>query len=111
MPSTRPLEGWDEERRDALARAAISVGWAGHLPTIGVLLLGYVPTCQAPPTRDELTRMITHRDNPTGSWDGPAWEEPKLFTAEELAELDRQVPWPSTDPDRSQDPDEVNAQE
>jgi Family of unknown function (DUF6042) len=111
MPSTRPLEGWDQERRDALARAVISEGWAGHLPTIGVLLLGYVPTCQAPPTRDELTRMITQRDNPTGSWDGPAWEEPKLFTAEELAELDRQVPWPSTDPDRSQDPDEVNAQE
>ncbi len=110
MPSTRPLEGWDQEPRDTLARAAISEGWAGHLPTIGVLLLGNVPSCQAPPTQDELARVIAHRRNPSGSWDGPAWEEPEPFTAETLAELDRHYPGPA-DPDGPEDPDEVNAEE
>ena len=52
MPSTQSLEGWEENRRDSLVRAAISEGWAGHLPAIGVLLPGCVPSFRHPrPTR------------------------------------------------------------
>ncbi len=110
MASTRPLQGWDQSHRDALAHAVMGEGWAGHLPTVGTLLLAYVPVCQAPPTEDELAKVITSPANPTGSWDAPAWEVPPTFTAEELAELDREFPhW--ADSDGPQDPDEVNAQE
>ncbi len=110
MASTQPLEGWDKSQREQLAHAVMDEGWARHLPTVGPILLIDVPLCDAPPTQDELAKVIASPTNPTGSWDAPAWEPPEPLTAEELVELRRDFPeW--TDPDEPEDPDEVNARQ
>jgi hypothetical protein len=99
---TEPLEGWDEEQRAKIQRDIFDTGLTRHLPTIGTLLVVAVTTFEEPPTQDDLVDAITSPNNPSGSWDGPAWEEPKRYTAEELARLTAGFGPPDEEPE---DPD------
>jgi Family of unknown function (DUF6042) len=67
-----------------------------------------VPSFDQPPTLDDLSKVIASPSNPEGSWDASAWEEPKPFTAEELASLRAEFGHPGEEPE---DPDTANADE
>jgi hypothetical protein len=103
---TKPLEGWDEEQRAIIQRDIFDTGLSRHLPTVGALLVVAVASFEEPPTKDDLARVITSPTNPGGSWDGPGWEEPKRYTAEELARLRADFGPPGEEPE---DPDEAYA--
>jgi hypothetical protein len=105
---TKPLEGWDEEQRARIQRDVFATGLSRHLPHAGAVLLAAVVSFPEPPTLDELGKVLRRPSDPTGSWDGPAWEEPKPFTPEELADLRAEFPHADEEPE---DADTVNAQE
>lgn len=77
---TEPLEGWDEEQRGQVQHDIFNTALSRHLPPLGTVLVAAVPSFDEPPTEDDLVGVITSPTNPTGSWDGPAWDEPKRYT-------------------------------
>lgn len=103
---TKPLEGWDEEQRARIQHDVFATGLSRHLPPAGTVLLAAVVSFPEPPTQDELGKVL--RSETAGAWERPAWEEPKPFTPEELADLRAEFPHPDEEPE---DADTVNAEE
>jgi hypothetical protein len=95
---TEPLEGWDEEQRAIIQHDVWDTGLSRHLPGVGTVLLIGVVSYDQPPTEDDLVNILKSPTNPTGSWDASGWEEPKPYTAEELASLRREFGGPAPEP-------------
>lgn len=108
MTPPGPLEGWDEEKRGIIQEEVVTRGWLRWMQGAGGVLLASVPSFDQPPTLDDLSKVIASPSNPEGSWDASAWEEPKPFTAEELASLRAEFGYPGEEPE---DPDTANADE
>jgi Family of unknown function (DUF6042) len=105
---TKPLEGWDEEQRAKVQGDVFDTGLSRHLPAVGTVLLAAVVSFDQPPTEADLSTVLRSPTRRAGSWEESAWEEPKPFTAEELAQLRARFGGSDEEPS---DPFIVNARE
>lgn len=78
----------DEESARAVQKILFADGWS-RLPVASATVLLMVIAAEQPITRDELHRSLLEAREANGL-DGAAWEEPHIYTDNEIAELDEE---------------------